>query len=357
MTQPGRKRFGRSAVWAIAICSVPGAALLFGGCGSGRAKQSAPVEQSKDAAPALPEASGKAQTQVEMVNVNIHLDPDLILHIHYLSGQFLPTRKGQPPAFDDKLSYIVAIDSAEVGVSAASMSHALNTYIFNASDSPLKNLTLSIQGSQIKQTGTLNKGVGVPFEMVGTMSATADGKIRIQSTQVKAAHVPVKGVMKLLGLDMAKMVNTRKTKGVSVDGNDIILDASLMLPPPMMRGHITAVRLEGDQIIQTFGKARTPGAGKAAGGNYMFYRGGMLRFGKLLMSDTDMRLIDSDPSDPFDFFPDHYQDQLVAGYSKTTASGGLLVYMPDYDKLSKPVSPRPANVSSADRTAPITGSH
>jgi len=129
------------------------------------------------------------------------------------------------------------------------------------------------------------------------------------------------------------------------------------LPPPMMRGHITAIRLEGDEIIQTFGTARTRGAGKAPGGNYMFYRGGMLRFGKLLMSDTDMRLIDSDPSDPFDFFPDHYQDQLVAGYSKTTASGGLLVYMPDYDKLSKPVSPRPANVSSADRTAPITGSH
>ena len=43
--------------------------------------------------------------------------------------------------------------------------------------------------------------------------------------------------------------------------------------------------------------------------------------------------------DPFDFFPDRYNDQLVAGYSKTTSSGGLRVYMPDYNKISKPLTP------------------
>jgi hypothetical protein len=359
---------------AIAIGCVYGAALLLGGCGRGKDEVSAAstkpstaqstgqsAEPAKDIAPAAAPVAKNTETQVEMVNVNIHLDPDLILHIHHLSGQFLPTSKAKPPAFDDKLSYVVAIDSAEVGVSAAGMTHALNTYVFNAPDAPLKNLTLSIVGNQIKQAGTLNKGPGIPFEMTGTMSATADGKIRIQPAQVKAAHVPVKGVMKLLGVDMAQLVNTSKTKGVSVEGNDIILDAAQMLPPPLMRGHITAVSIEGDEIIQTFGTARKREAGKPSGGNYMSYRGGVLRFGKLTMNDTDMKLVDADPTDPFDFFPDHYQDQLVAGYSKTTAAGGLLVYMPDYDKLSKSVSlqpsPHPAKEQSADRAAPVSGSH
>jgi hypothetical protein len=316
-----------------------GAALFLGGCSAGKNKVSAPIEQSKDIAPAAVQVPGNTQTHVEMVNVNIHLDPSLVLHIHYLSGQFLPTRKGQPPGFDDKLSYIVAIDSAEVGVSAPSMSHVLNTYVFGAPDAPLKNLTLSIQGKQIKQTGTLNKGIGIPFEMIGTMSATANGRIRIQPTQVKAAHFPVRGAMKLLGLDMAKLIETRKTKGVSMEGNDIILDPAHMLPPPMMRGRITRVSIQGDEIIQIFGTARKFQPGGLVGGNYMLYRGGVLRFGKLTMNDTDMQLIDADPTDPFDFFPDHYQDQLVAGYSKTSATGGLLVYMPDYGKISKPLSP------------------
>jgi hypothetical protein len=352
---------------AVAILCVLSAALFLGGCGSAKDKVSvAPASpsttpgstgqnptQNQATAPAAVPGSKNAQTQVEFVNVDIHLDPDLILHIHHLSGQFLPTRKGQPPAFDDKLSYIVAIDSAEVGVSAASMSHALNTYVFNAPDAPLKNLTLSIEGNQIKQTGTLNKGPGLPFEMTGTMSATPDGRIRIQPTQVKAAHLPVKGIMKLFGLDMAKLVNTSKTKGVTVEGNDIILDAAQMLPPPLMRGHITAISIQDGQIIQTFGTARKLQAAKPSAGNYMFYRGGVLRFGKLTMNDTDMKLIDADPSDPFDFFPDHYKDQLVAGYSKTTATGGLQVFMPDYGKL-KPLSPHLAKEQGADRTLPVT---
>jgi hypothetical protein len=343
----------RAALFASGICGVVGTVLVLSGCNTGQSKVSVPIEQRNDTTPAVVQGAGNSQTQVEMVNVNIHLDPILILHIHHLSGQFLPTKKGQPPAFDDKLSYLVAVDSAEIGVTAASMSHAMNTYVFSAPDAPLKNLTLSIQGNQIKQAGTLNKGVGIPFEMTGTMSATADGRIRIRPTQVKAAHVPVEGVMKLFGLDMAKLVNTRNTKGVSVEGNDIILDPAQMLPPPKMRGRITAVRIEGDEIIQTFGTGKTLQAGKTTAANYMAYRGGVLRFGKLTMNDTDMRLIDADPTDPFDFFPDHYQDQLVAGYSKTTVTGGLLVYMPDYDKISQPLAPRVAKMQPTDRILPV----
>ena len=112
------------------------------------------------------------------------------------------------------------------------------------------------------------------------------------------------------------------------------------LPPPHMRGKITSVRIEGDEIVQTFGN---PGPSRVTpGANYMAYKGGVLRFGKLTMSDADMELIDADPKDPFDFFPDHYKDQLTAGYSKTTSSGGLRVYMPDFTKVKSSAGrPRP----------------
>jgi hypothetical protein len=51
------------------------------------------------------------------------------------------------------------------------------------------------------------------------------------------------------------------------------------------------------------------------------------------MSDADMQLIDADPSTPFDFYPAHYDDQLVAGYSKNTRRKGLEVFMPDYARV------------------------
>jgi len=316
--------------------------IVLASCNSGsdKPKPPSPSPQQTAAQPAETQQPMETETRVEMVNVNIHLDNELVLRVRHLTGRFLPTRKGRPPTFDDKLSYIVAIDSGEVGVSMASMTHAMNTYVFGEPGAPLKNLQLSSEGSQIRQKGTLKKGIGIPFEMVGTISPTPDGKIRIHPTEMKVEHLPVKGLLKLFGLDMANLINTRNTRVVSMDDNDIILDPARMLPPPRMRGRITAVRVQGDEIVQIFGTEKPGAATEHPRSNYMAYRGGILRFGRLTMTDVDMQLIDADPTDPFDFFPDHYNDQLVAGYSKTTASGGLRVYMPDYNKISRPLSPR-----------------
>ena len=83
----------------------------------------------------------------------------------------------------------------------------------------------------------------------------------------------------------------------------------------------------------------------------MAYRGAQLRFGKLTMSDTDLILLDMNAKDPFDFYLDHYKEQLVAGYTKETPDFGLRVYMRDFNKLNKPPmngapsAGRPANPS------------
>ena len=75
----------------------------------------------------------------------------------------------------------------------------------------------------------------------------------------------------------------------------------------------------------------------------LYFYGGSVRFGKLTMSDADMWLIDADPRDPFDFYPEQYMRQLVAGYSKNTPEGGLRVYMPDYHQAAH-TNLRPAAV-------------
>jgi hypothetical protein len=63
-----------------------------------------------------------------------------------------------------------------------------------------------------------------------------------------------------------------------------------------------------------------------------------VRFGKLTMADTDLELLDADPADSFDFSLDHYNEQLVAGYSKSNKQGGLCVHMPDYSKVNRPAA-------------------
>jgi hypothetical protein len=107
-----------------------------------------------------------------------------------------------------------------------------------------------------------------------------------------------------------------------------------MLPPPRLKGHIRAVRIEGHSVVQVFG-AGTPARlqPSAVSANHIYWRGGSMRFGKLTMTGTDLELIDQDPGDVFDFSVAHYNDALVAGYSRNTPARGLKTYLPDYDDL------------------------
>jgi hypothetical protein len=97
-------------------------------------------------------------------------------------------------------------------------------------------------------------------------------------------------------------------------------------------------------MVQIFGSGTPrPLAPAAQAKNYIYWRGGQLTFGKLTMTDTDLELVDDDPSDPFDFSVDRWNDQLVAGYSKVTGGRGLKAHLPDYNDLKHPgAAPRTA---------------
>lgn len=99
-----------------------------------------------------------------------------------------------------------------------------------------------------------------------------------------------------------------------------------------MKGQVTAVRIEGDRIVQTFGAKGRALAPSFQADHYMYYQGGELSFGKTTMHGADLEIIDAHPKAPFDFFLAQYAKQLTAGYSRTLANKGLVVYMPDSDE-------------------------
>ena len=64
------------------------------------------------------------------------------------------------------------------------------------------------------------------------------------------------------------------------------------------------------------------------------------------MNETDLELVDQDPSDPFDFSVDRWNEQLVAGFSKITADRGLKAHMADYNDLQQPSGQFPGKCQS-----------
>jgi hypothetical protein len=280
------------------------------------------------------QGDSNAAVQTQMKNVRYHFTESATVYIKTLSGELLPTEGADLPIFDDRNSFRLRIGYAEINIAAGDLASVFNSYVFARANSPLKGVSMSIENGHLKIKGKLHDVGTIPFETESTLSPTDDGKILLRMGKVKALHVPVKGIMNLLGVEIADLIKNGKLLGIEARGDDLVLDPSLVFPAPHMEGRVTATRIEGNTIVLTFGdKNRATKARQA--GNYISFRGNRLRFGKLTMTDVDMTLIDMDPTDPFDFFLDRYKDQIAAGYSKISSNAALRIFVKDFNKLGK----------------------
>ena len=272
-----------------------------------------------------------------MRNVALHVADGVVLETRALDGEFISHSKVDPPIFDDPNSYTLKIRSADLSLDAASLTNLLQVGL-KAHPAPLRDVKVTFENGELHASGKLKKGVEVPFSMTATVSAAPDGSMRLHATKLKAIGVPVKGLLDLLGLDVADLMKMPPGSGIRADGDDLLLDTAAMLPPPKTEGKLQRVAVSGDRLtMHMIGDAAPPQRPATlplpSARNYLYFYGGSVRFGKLTMSDADMQLIDADPSTPFDFFPAHYEEQLVAGYSRNTRRKGLQVFMPDYSRV------------------------
>src|ERR1700736_1102003 len=281
--------------------------------------------------PANDKPEGTVQTQ--MSNVTFRFSESVAVQIKSLNGVLVPIGKNEFPVFDDKDSFSLRISTGEIAIDSSNLANVLNSYVFARSHSPLTELSISVEKGHLKVKGKLHDKGDIPFETEGILTATADGKLRLHSEKIKAMHVPVKGLMGLFGIDLGGLIKEGKVTGVRAQEDDLILDLEQILPPPHIEGKVVSVRIEGDTIIQIFGGSDAKPVKNIRAGNYMAYKNNRLRFGKLVMNDADLILIDMDPNDPLDFFLDHYKEQLSAGYTKITPGSGLRVYIKDFNKL------------------------
>lgn len=289
--------------------------------------------------PTPTEAEAHAPTEVQMRNVDFHIDTRAVLHIHELRGEMKSKTEAAPLNFDDKRSFVLHIARGKIGVDASTLDDLMNRYVFNFPGAPLTDLHSSIAGGHLVQEGVMHKVIAIPFTMTAEVSATKDGLLRIHPVSIRICSLNGLALLKAVGMTMEKMLDLRKASGVKAEKNDLLIDVKRILPPPEIAARLTSAEIDPGELLQVFDDGTSP-AGLVPPDpdepNYMYYRHGTLRMGKLLMVDADMEVNDTDRSDPFDFFIDRYNDQLVAGFSRNRADYGLSVFMRDWPDVGKP---------------------
>ncbi len=257
--------------------------------------------------------------------------PSFRVYVRWLQGQMARTHRNVDPSFDDPDSFYLDIKTGVLRANIGDIANYLNAG--GLGNAPLQNIALSGNGAQIKLTGTLHKIVSVPVDVLGQIAALPDGRIQIHVTKINVLKIPFKALLGGLRVDISDLFNSKNIPGVQVAGNDIFLDTQALLPPPHIRGQLTAVRVVNPDIETVYGNAETEVARVEQWRNFLRLSGGTIDFGKLTMHQVDLVMVDISNAYWFDLDLANYQKQLVNGYTRMTPAAGLQIFMPDLSTI------------------------
>ncbi len=280
---------------------------------------------------ALSDPADSAPTAVYAHNLMLRRGPDFRIYVRWLRGNMVRTRKDVNPTFDDPESFFLDIKTGVVRANIGDIGNFLNSG--GIENSPLKNIKVLADGDQIKLTGTLHKIVPLPIELKGTPTAAADNQMRLQVTRLSVLKVPLKGLLGSFNIKLSDLFQPKGIPGIQVSGNDIFFDTLKLLPPPHIHGQLTKVRVVSPDIEQVFGNAEEAVSRVEQWRNFLRLSNGTIDFGKLTMHHVDLIMVDLSDDAWFDLDLNHYQDQLVNGYTRMTPEAGLQIFMPDLDDL------------------------
>lgn len=321
-----RRMFTKKLMTAIAIVAlVPGLA----GCGKdGPTSVGVSAVNSVE----LVKRGPGGTTRFMARNLLYRLDKNITMNLIDMNADIILKDPSLPFVPANKDDYELAVHHATVMKGANDLEALMNTYVFNDRDTPIRNVKMSFKGDRLVMQGEMKQVVWVKFEMEGVMSPTPQGKIRMTPKSVKSLGLRIDGLMKLVGLEMAKLVKMKAEKGLTMDGNDIIMDPSRLYPPPALKGFVTAVSISDNamHIEMNDGKARPwPETPVANPPSMLLMWGGDVLINATLSLNAKMQILDATPSTPMVFALDRYREQLEAGFVTPTRAGHMIAYVPD----------------------------
>jgi hypothetical protein len=280
--------------------------------------------------PEISDSSENAPTNVYAHNLKLRKGPGFRIYVRWLCGQMIRAKRGVNPSFDDPDSFVLDVKTGVIRTNVGDLSNFLNNGVSN---SPLRNITLSGDGDQIKLHGTLHKIVPLPVEMIATIGVAPGNRVQLHVTKLNLLKIPFKALLGGFHITISSLFHPGDIPGIHVSDNDIFLDTQKLLPPPHIRGELTSVRIVNPDFEEIYGNARDDVTQVAQWRNFLQLHDGTIDFGKLTMRHVDLIMVDLSDDAWFDLDLAHYQEQLVNGYTRMTPQAGLQIFMPDLDTI------------------------
>jgi len=308
--------------------------LLASGCGF--APNSAPPDKGDRITMKIP--NGRV-TGFYTKNVIYRVDEDIVIGMPNLNADIQVYEPNQPFIPANREDYLVRVHTGDFVIDQDAMAQIFNKYELTYPGCPLSDLKIEAKQGKLKMSGIMRKGIPLPFEMEGSLRPNGKGQVVLTPDSVKSAGIPVKGLMNLIGLEVANLMNSRPNGGMKIDGNDIIIYADKLLPAPAVSGFVSGAKVEPGKVILTFDdqvRREVPPLPEPWAQNWILMHGGNVLINSHLILDASLHMIDLNPKDPMHYYMPLYREQLEAGLTVGTKTS-TIAYLPDVYDIHAPM--------------------
>jgi hypothetical protein len=139
------------------------------------------------------------------------------------------------------------IEHANVFIKADSLSKMFDRKL-QQSSSKVTEMHIEIKEGEVHLKGKTHKGIDIPFDIQGTVST--DGKhLLLKTKHIEAKGLPVKGLLNMIGVHLASLMQSEHVDGVQARGDTLIFDPEKIAH---VRGQITDIKVNAGGLAISF---------------------------------------------------------------------------------------------------------
>jgi hypothetical protein len=173
--------------------------------------------------------------------------PGATIRLENFAGQIVPLTQELPECFRN----LTLVESGSITLSSESITRLFNS---KAGANPkMKDMKIVTEGQRLNITGKVHKLVDINFQIEGPLQPMQHGDVRMNVENIHADGMPLKGLMNFFGSDLAGLMGSGSTPGVTAQNNSLIFHTEQLMH---FRGEISAVHILKDGLTLEFGSGK-----------------------------------------------------------------------------------------------------
>lgn len=169
--------------------------------------------------------------------------PGVSFVLRNFAGAMVPSTDKLPGC----LVKVTQIEQGRVTVTSASLDKLVQARI-RPKDSSISDLKIEIKEGKAILTGKMKKFI--PFRVEGPVSGSGES-LRVQAKTVKAAGIPMKGLLDMIGVELSGMMGDNTVTGVTVRDNTLFFRLEAF---GNLRGYVQSARVASNVLVVDFVK-------------------------------------------------------------------------------------------------------